>query len=190
MKAYFLIYRKPLIRFGFINEGLLHKLRENGISGKLLNTVKDFLYQRKQRVVLNCQYSSWVAIKGGVRLLFLIYINDLPNDLASNAKLFADDTSLFSVVENMPKSANELNNDLTRISTWAFQWKMNFNPDPTKQAQEVIFSRKVQNTNHPCLIFNHNTISLSESHKHLGIVLDSRLDFKEHLEIILKKAKQ
>ena len=64
---------------------------------------------------------------------------------------------------------------------------MNFNPDPTKQAQEVIFSRKLQNTNHPCLIFNHNTISLTESHKHLGIVLDSRLDFKEHLEIIFKK---
>ena len=194
MKAYFLIYRKPLIRFGFINEGLLHKLKENSISGKLLNTLKDFLYQRKQRILLNGQYSSWAAIEAGVPqgsilgpLLFLIYINDLSDDLASNAKLFADDTSLFSVVENMTKSANELNNDLTRISTWTFQWKMNFNPDPTKQAQEVIFSQKLQNTNHPCLIFNHNTISLTESHKHLGIVLDSRLDFKEHLEIIFLK---
>ena len=66
MKAYFLIYRKPLIRFGFINEGLLQKLKEIGISGKLLNTVKDFLYQRKQRVVLNGQYSSWAAIETGV----------------------------------------------------------------------------------------------------------------------------
>ena len=64
---------------------------------------------------------------------------------------------------------------------------MNFNPDPTKQAQEVFFSRKLQNTDHPCLIFNHNTVSLTESHMHLGIVLDSRLDFKEHLEIIFKK---
>ena len=64
---------------------------------------------------------------------------------------------------------------------------MNFNPDPTKQAPEIIFSRKVQNTNHSCLIFSYNTASLTESHKHLGIVLDSRLDFKEHLEIIFKK---
>ena len=120
-------------------------------------------------------------------MLLLIYINDISDDLVSNAKSFADDTSLFSVVENMTKSANELNNDLAKISTWAFQWKMNFNPDPTKQAQEVIFSRKLQNTNHLCLIFNHNTVSLSESQKHLGIVLDSRLDFKEHLEKILKK---
>ena len=114
LEAYFLIYRKPLIRFGFINESLLHKLKENGISGKLLDTVKE-LYQRKQRVVLNSQYSSWAAIEAGVPqgsilgpLLFLIYINDLFDDLASNAKLFADDTSLFSVVENMTKSANKL----------------------------------------------------------------------------------
>ena len=103
-------------------------------------------------------------------------VNELKR--ASHEKLFADDTSLYSVVENMSKSANELNNDLTKISTSAFQWKMNPNPDPTKQTQEVIFSRKLQNTNHPCLIFNHNTFSLTESHKHLGIVLHSKFDFK------------
>ena len=60
---------------------------------------------------------------------------------------------------------------------------MNFNPDLTKQTQEVIFSQKLQNTNHPCLIFNRST------QKHLGIVLDSRLDFKEHLEITFKFSK-
>ena len=98
MKAYFLIYRRPLTKFGFINKGLLHKLKENGISSKLLNTVKGFLYQRKQRVVLNYQYSSWAAIEAGVLqgsilgpLLFLIYINDLSDDLAFNEKVFADD---------------------------------------------------------------------------------------------------
>ena len=65
---------------------------------------------------------------------------------------------------------------------------MNFNPDSAKETQEVVFSRKLQNTNQSCLIFNHNTISLTESQKHPGIVLNSRLDFKEHLEIIFKKA--
>ena len=125
---------------------ILNKVKEKGILGTLLNTVKDFLYQRKQRVILNGQYSSWAAIEAGVPqgsilgpLLFLIYINNLSDDLASDAKLFADDTSLFSVVENMTKSANELNNDLIKISTWACQWKINFNPDPTKQAQGLIF---------------------------------------------------
>ena len=135
-----------------MQEGLLHKRKENGISGKLLNTVKD-LYQRKQRVVLNAQYSLWTAIEAGVPqgsifrpLLFLIYINDLSDNLTSNAKLFEDDASLFSEVENMSKSAKELNNDLAKISTWVFQWKMNFNPDPVKHTKEVIFSRKLQNT--------------------------------------------
>ena len=102
------------------HEGLLHKLKENDISGKSLNTVKDFLYQRKQRVALNGQYSSWAVIEERVPqgsilrpLLFLIYIINLFDDLASYAKLFA----LFSAVENMTKSANELNNDLSKIST-------------------------------------------------------------------------
>ena len=92
------------------------------------------------------------------------------------------------MVENITKSVNKLNNDLAKISIWTFQWKMNFNPDLTKQAQEAIFSQNFQNTYHLCLIFNHNTVSLTESQKILGLVLDSRLDFKEHLEIIFKKS--
>ena len=69
-------------------------------------------------------------------------MNNLSDDLASSAKLLEDDTSQFSVVENMTKSANQLNNDLTEINTRTFQWKMNSNPDSTKQAQEVIFSQE------------------------------------------------
>ena len=65
-------------------------------------------------------------------LPFLIYINDLPNGLNSNAKLFADDTSLFSVVHNITDSANQSNSDLSKINKWALQWKVSFNPDPTK----------------------------------------------------------
>ena len=75
-------------------------------------------------------------------LLFLIYVNDLPDGLKSECKLFADDTSLFSVVHDISTSASDINNDLTLISYWAFQWKMSFNSDPSKQAQEKIFSRK------------------------------------------------
>ena len=73
---------------------------------------------------------------------FLIYINDLPDKLVSNPKLFADATSLFSTVTDPNVTANQINNDLHNISTWAYQWKMNFNPDTSKQAQEVLFSRK------------------------------------------------
>ena len=72
-------------------------------------------------------------------LLFLIYINNPSEDLTANVKLFADDTSLFSIVCNTNTSTTNLSNDLNKIKNWAFQWKMNFNPDPSIQAQEVIF---------------------------------------------------
>ena len=75
-------------------------------------------------------------------LLFLIYINDLPDGINSLWKIFADDTSLFSKVYDMHKSTSKLNDDLEKISYWAYQGKMQFNPDPTKEANEAIFSRK------------------------------------------------
>ena len=110
------------------HEGLLFKLNQNGISGNLLKLLHDFFSCRKQRVVLNGQYSSWDNVTAGVPqgsilgpLLFLIYINDLPNDLSSNCKLFADDTSLFSVVNNIHTSAATLSQDLNGITNWAFQ---------------------------------------------------------------------
>ena len=134
------------------HEGLIFKLKQNGISGKLLNLIKDFLKNRKLRVVLNGQFSSWADVDAGVPqgsilgpLQFLIYINDLTNDLSSSAKLFADDTSLFSVAFNVDATAKELNDDLAKVQDWeALQWKMSFNPDISKQAQEVIFSRKLK----------------------------------------------
>ena len=106
------------------HQGLHYKLRQNGISGKLLNILTDFLDNRTQRVILNGQYSSWAKVEAGVPqssilgwLLFLIYIKDLSDNLASNPKLFADGTSLFSVVENVYASNIDLNNHLKKISS-------------------------------------------------------------------------
>ena len=73
------------------------------------------------------------------------------------------------------------------IGEWAFQWKMSFNPDRTKQAQELTFSRKVQSTNHSPLFFNENVIPKNTLPKHLGMFLDSKLDFSEHLKIIFSE---
>ena len=169
-------------------------MKQNGISGNLLNVITNFLCQRKQRVVLNGQHSSWTNIEAGVPqgsilgpLFFLIYINNLSDGLTSNPKLFADNTSLFSAIHNINSTANDLNSDLMKISNWAFQWKMRFNPDPNKQAQEVIFSRKINKIDHPPLYFNQNLVKSSSTHKHLGMVLDTRLDFNLHLKNVQNK---
>ena len=170
------------------------KLKQNGISDKILNIIIYLLSFRKQRVVLNGQASLWVSIEAGVRqgsilgpLLFLTYINAMSDDLSTTAKLFADDASLFSIVQNVSTSASHLNNDLSKITNWAFQWKMNFNPDPSKHAQEVIFSRKIQKTCHPAIYFNNKSDKQVPSQKHLGLILDSKLSFQEHLQNILNK---
>ena len=112
---------------------------------------------------------------------FLIFINDLSDNVISNPKLFADDTSLFSVVQDITLSAKNLNDDLKKINKWAFHWKMSFKPDPNKQAQEVIFSRKLNKPNHPSLNFNNTIVIQSKNHKHLGMILDTKLDFQDYL---------
>ena len=82
---------------------------------------------------------------------------------------------------------NELNYDLVKISNWASQWKMSFNPDPNKQTQEVIFSRKTRKLNHPPLTFSKSAVSQSIYHKHFGVILDASLSFDEHLISIQSK---
>ena len=82
----------------------------------------------------------------------MIYINDLETDIKSNIKFFADDTMLFSIVFDPAISAILLNNDLASIQKWAHQWKLEFNPDPTKQAPEVLFSVKKSKPIHPPLV--------------------------------------
>ena len=173
------------------HEGLLYKLKCFGISRNLFNILKSFLSNRLQRVTLNGQNSELRVIRAGVPqgsilgpLLFLIYVNDLPQNLRSTVKLFADDVSLFSVVKNdVSLSANDLNHDLAMISNWSLQWKMSFNPDPSKQANEVLFSRKRNANPHPNLFFNGTKVNRVVSQKHLGITLDEKLSFNEHVSI-------
>ena len=130
-----------------------------------------------------CSRGSSARIYPGVTVIANLY----DDDLSSNVKLFADDTSLFSVVHDVNASARELNNDLKKINKWAFQWKMSFNPDPRKQDQEVIFSRKIKKLPRPSLVFNNNNVLQTSSQKHLGVKLDVKLTFDEHLNNVLNK---
>ena len=179
------------------HEGLLYKLKSMGISGELYNLLENYLLGRFQRVVLNGQTSSWRPALAGVPqgsiigpLLFLVYINDLPDGLKSNAKLFADDTSLFTIIKDKNESANIFNDDLQLISSWAYKWKMLFNTDPKKPAQEVLFSRKNQIQNHPTISLNNIQVERTNFQKHLGLILNEKLNFKLHVDSAISKIKK
>ena len=116
------------------------------------------------------------------RLLFLICINDLTDAIMSTCKIFADDTSLFRKIIYTRNSQNTLNSDLKIIKNWAYQWKVQFNPDPKKQGNEVTFSRKRNTCTYPPVTFNKNIIATCPHQKHLGVVLDSKLDFSIHID--------
>ena len=100
------------------HKGLLYELKYLGISGELYKLIENYLSGTFQRTLLNEQKWSWRPILAGFPqspivglLLFLIYINDLPKGLRTNAKLFTDDTSLFTIVKYKNESANALNSD-------------------------------------------------------------------------------
>ena len=109
------------------DQWIIFKLRQNGISGDQLNILSDLLSNRKQRVVFNGQTSSWAIITTGIPqgsilgpLLFLIYINNLPDGFTSIVKLFADDTSLFSLFHDITASTKERDEDLNKIDNKRF----------------------------------------------------------------------
>ena len=122
--------------------GLINKLESVGVYGDLLKLIKYFLNDRIQRVLINGQTFDWLPVKAGVLqgsilgpLVFLIYINDLPDSLASSVKLFPDDTLLFSTVYVNNASRVALTGALGKIAEWTFKWKMQFNLDLNKQAK-------------------------------------------------------
>ena len=124
-------------------------------------------------------------------MFFLVYVNDLTADLKCNVKLFADDTSLFIIVHDSNTATNDMNHDLELISKWAHDWRMSSNPDPQKQAVQLIFSSKRKaEANHPVILFNNLPVMQVVEHKHLGLVLDSKLSFSTHIKSAISKTRK
>ncbi len=174
------------------HRGLIHKLKTAGIRGKLLSWFISYLENRKQRVIIEGQSSTWKPIKAGVPqgsvlgpLLFLIYINDIINNVDSQVKLFADDTSLFIIVEDPVTAAKSLNSDLNSISSWSNQWLVNFNPAKTEC---LLISRKVNKPTHPPLSFNNVQVTEVDSHTHLGVTFTRDLTWHSHILNVAAKA--
>ena len=176
------------------HKGLLYKLNKAGITGPLLSWFTNYLSNRKQRVVLPGTSSNWKPINAGVPqgsilgpLLFLIYINDIVEDIHCNIRLFADDTSLYIVVEDPLTASQMLNSDMAKIHQWANKWLVKFNP---AKSESMLFSRKVIRPFHPPILMDNQAISEVTTHKHLGVTFSNDCTWHAHLEQIKKKAWQ
>ena len=174
------------------HRGLLFKLESVGVSDSLILWFSDYLAERKQRVGLPGAASSWKNIKAGVPqgsilgpLLFLVYINDIVEDIHSCIRLFADDTSLYIIVDNPLEAADTLNADLAKIHSWASKWLVSFNPS---KSESIIFSRKHDRPFHPPLNMDQQAINEVTSHKHLGLIFSNDCNWHEHIDYVKTKA--
>ena len=170
------------------HKGLVHKLKKIGIHGRLLEWFMDYLSDRYQAVVVRGQSSEKGLIKAGVPqgsvlgpLLFLLYINDLIDNILSNVKLFADDTSLYIEVDDPDEAVETLNSDLNMVQTWADQWLVKFSPSKTK-----LLTCSYRPKEHPDIKFAKVTLADVECHKHLGLTLSRNLSWTSHISNIIK----
>ena len=171
--------------------GLLAKLEQVKVSGKCLELFMSYLSDRKQIVTIDGCFSEVKELKAGVPqgsrlgpLLWILYANDILEDIECNIFLFADDTCMFAEGNNPTETAEILNRDLIKITAWAKKWKVKFNPGKTKT---MIFSNKDFGVS-PQIIFNDIAVKRVIEHKHLGIWLTPTLSWSRHVHHICMRA--
>jgi hypothetical protein len=170
---------------------LLHKIEHYGIRGHTHQWVMDFLSNRTQQVLVDGQASNEAQVTSGVPqgsvlgpLLFLAFINDLPDCVkSSTTRLFADDTVLYKRITS-DQDATKLQEDLDSLQKWESTWLMQFHPS---KCQVVRVTNK--RTPFPATYTIHGqTLEEVSSAKYLGLNVDSKLNFNTHVDITVKKA--
>ena len=168
---------------------LLLKLKQVGIRGRVLNWIGGFLSKRRQRVVLQNGVSSWVDVISGVPqgsilgpLLFLVYVNDIPDICFSTTKLFADDTKLYREIKTVD-DCKILQDDLNSLSLWSEVWLLKFN------AGKCVVMKIRNKVNYR---YSLNGVYLQEvvDQKDLGVIISNDLSPRTHIIEIVKKANQ
>ena len=170
--------------------GLLFKLKSAGVTGFLLSWFSDYLNDRIQRVVLTGASSSWTSVKAGapkgsilMSLLFILYINDIVDDVDSSIRLFADDTRLYIIVDNPFQAAEQLNSDLQKMHRWAAKWLVPFNPG---NSEPILLSRKHYKPFHPPVLMDQSQITQVESHNHV-CAFSNDCTWHKNLELMKSK---
>ena len=171
---------------------LLQKLEHYGIRGKAFNLFSSYLSNRQQYVSLQGINSSTLRIEYGVPqgsvlgpLLFLLYINDLTNSINTTPRLFADDTCIIANAPSATVLEQTLNREMTNLSMWINANKLTVNPS---KSYALIISPNAK-IDPPILniSYNHSPVKVVNSVKYLGIVLDNKLQFKQHIALLESK---
>ena len=173
------------------HSGLLAKLSQAKVDESCHDLFKSYLSNRKQFVLVDGCSSTMKEVEAGVPqgsrlgpLLWILYVNDISENLESEVLIFADDTCLFASAKDPAQTADILNRDLAKIDDWARKWKVLFNPGKSK---DLIFSSKTL-FNSPPVLFNDIVVERVQQHRHLGIWLDYRLDWGKQVKEVCLKA--
>ena len=171
---------------------LLLKLKSYGISNTTHKWISNFLKNRVQRVVVGGEHSAWTDVVSGVPqgtvlgpLLFLIYINDLPNNMNSTVRLFADDCVLYREIKH-PNDSLLLQQDLDTLSKWEEAWQLCFNP--SKCFVMRLSHSDSENQIHSEYKLGDQKLNETDGHHYLGIFINNQLTWNQHIKQITSKA--
>ena len=170
---------------------LTHKLRHSfNISGLALSWIESYLSQRSQRVIVDGKHSEWSAVLSGVPegsilgpLLFTCYVADLPDHIESSCLSYADDVKIFNRISS-PEDARLLQADLDRLCRWSETWRLKLNPAKCKS---ITFTLRSSPFTTSYVLYGHQLERCSHM-RDLGVILDSKLTFAEHIDATVCKA--
>lgn len=172
------------------HQRLLQKLETLNMDPSLIFWIRQFLTNRTQSVAISNQLSSSTDVKSGVPqgsvlgpLLFLIYINDLPINISSSIRLFADDCVLYKKIVHTADTCT-LQSDLNSIASWCNRWQMRINIDKTK-CMTVTTKKSSISCNYA---INGVPLEKVNKYKYLGVFISDTLGWHDHINYIVGKA--
>ena len=170
------------------HQRLVYKLSRYGINAGAVSLIENFLENWTQQVIVQGEESAWKPVTSGLPqgsvlgpVLFVIFINDLPESVASEAYLFADDTKIFHIIKN-EEDRGELQKDLNKLNKWSNDWLLKFHPQKCKYMTIGKNNDKVSYT------LKDQDLQKVKEEKDIGVTIDDELDFESHISEKINKA--